>query len=158
MSEKNLSTEQPQASEAPRLPPSHVDPGRPGHRESTPPEGTAAPLRLVRRVGTVWRIDRRETFEALRRGRRRRDGPITVSWVAGDPAEPPRVAYTIGRRVGNAVVRNRLRRRLRMLIRDLAPVLRPGAYLIAAAPPAATLTYAQLEAHVHKALQELQKT
>jgi hypothetical protein len=32
-----------------------------------------------------------------------------------------------------------------MLIRQAGPQLRPGAYLIGAAPEAATLTYAQLE-------------
>ncbi|MBV9659683.1 MAG: ribonuclease P protein component [Acidimicrobiales bacterium] len=106
----------------------------------------------------IWRVEHRELFEVLRRARRRRHGPITISWVPGDPAEPPRVAYTIGRRVGTAVVRNRLRRRLRMLIREAAPTLRPGAYLIGVAPSATTWTYAQLEAHVHKALKELDRS
>jgi ribonuclease P protein component len=151
MSEENIPTEQPQAGQAPRLPASHVDPGRSGDHQGSPAQGSAPA------VGVVWRIERRNIFEALRRGRRRRDGPITISWVAGDPAEPPRVAYTIGRRVGTAVVRNQLRRRLRMLIREAAPQLRPGAYLVGVAPPAANLTYAQLEAHVYKALKEVQK-
>ena len=53
------------------------------------------------------------------------------------PTDPPRVAYATGRAVGAAVVRNRVRRRLRAAVRDQAPLLRPGrAYLIrAAAPP-----------------------
>ncbi|HWE57040.1 MAG TPA: ribonuclease P protein component [Acidimicrobiales bacterium] len=101
----------------------------------------------------MWRVEHRDTFEALRRGRRRRRGPLTVSWVPGDPAEPPRVAYTIGRRVGSAVVRNRLRRRLRMLMRQLATDLRPGAYLVGASPEAARLTYTQLEALVTAIIQ-----
>ena len=162
MSEKNVPTEQSKAGKAARVPSPHVDPGRSGHLEEPPAEGQAAPVGLaqpvVLRGDAVWRVDRREIFEALRRGRRRRNGPITISWVPGDPAEPLRVGYTIGRRVGTAVVRNRLRRRLRMLIREVAPGLRPGAYLIGVAPPAATLTYAQLEAHVYKALKELQRS
>lgn len=55
------------------------------------------------------------------------------------------MAYTVGRRVGPAVVRNRLRRRLRMLMRRHASDLQPGAYLIAATPEAAALSYHQLE-------------
>jgi ribonuclease P protein component len=66
------------------------------------------------------------------------------------------VAYTIGRRVGGAVVRNRLRRRLRALIRDAAPTLRPGAYLIGAAPAAAELGPDDLRAHLVRALKYIE--
>jgi ribonuclease P protein component len=59
--------------------------------------------------------------------------------VPGDPAEPPRVAFAVGRRVGGAVTRNRLRRRLRVLLRDPSLGLHPGAYLVSAAPGAADL-------------------
>ncbi|HMC39455.1 MAG TPA: ribonuclease P protein component [Acidimicrobiales bacterium] len=96
----------------------------------------------------IWRVERRDTFEALRRARRRRQGPLSISWVPGHPDEPPRVAFTIGRRVGPAVVRNRLRRRLRMLMRESASRLRPGAYLIGASPDAAQLPYPELRAAV----------
>ena len=148
MSEKNLPTEQPQAGQAPRLSSPHGDTGRAGHPEGASPEGPPAP------VGLIWRIERRDTFEALRRGRRRRSGPISVSWIEGDPSEPPRVGYTIGRRVGPAVVRNRLRRRLRTVMREAAPGLRPGAYLLGIAPAAAHLSYAQLKAAVTEALKD----
>lgn len=164
MSEENISTEQPQTGQAPWLPSPDVDSRRTGHLEGPPAEGPPPLVRLVgpghppRVADLVWRVDHRATFEALRRGRRRRDGPITISWVSGDPAEPPRVAYTIGRRVGPAVVRNRLRRRLRMLIRAIAPRLQPGAYLIGVAPPAVALTFAQLEAHLQKALKDFQSS
>jgi ribonuclease P protein component len=140
MSEENLPTEQPPASQATRLPSSHVDTRRSGDNQGPPAQGSPPP------VGLIWRVDRRDTFESLRRGRRRREGPITVSWVPGDPAEPPRVAYTIGRRVGSAVVRNRVRRRLRMLIRETAPQMAPGAYLIGVGPAAAVLSYEELRA------------
>ena len=41
-----------------------------------------------------------------------------------------------------------------MLMRDAAPGLRPGAYLVGAAPAAATLTYAELRAAVSSALKD----
>ena len=37
----------------------------------------------------------------------------------GDPA--PRAGFTVTKKIGNAVVRNRLKRRLRALVRDLLP-------------------------------------
>jgi ribonuclease P protein component len=79
-----------------------------------------------------------------------------MAWVPGDPTEPPRVAYTIGRRVGPAVVRNRVRRRLRMLIREAAPLLRPGAYLIGVGPEAALLSHDNLRTVLVKALKYIE--
>ena len=84
-----------------------------------------------------------------------RRGPITVTWLAGDPAEPPRVAYAIGRRAGGAVVRNRIRRRLRAIVREVAAQLRPGAYLVGASAGAASLSYRDLRATVCQALRAL---
>ena len=63
----------------------------------------------------------------------------------GVPGEPPRVAFAIGRPVGNAVARNRLRRRLRALCREQSADFAPGhAYLIGAAPGAADLPFSEL--------------
>jgi ribonuclease P protein component len=67
-----------------------------------------------------------------------------VSSAAGDP---PRVAFAIGRSVGNAVARNRLRRRLRALCADHADRLAPGhSYLVGATPEARDASYADLDA------------
>ncbi|WP_410051074.1 ribonuclease P protein component [Acidiferrimicrobium sp. IK] len=100
----------------------------------------------------MWRVDRRATFRALRSGRRRRSGPLTVSWVPGDPSEPPRVAFAIGKRVGSAVVRNRLRRQLRTCLRSAANRLPPGAYLVGAGPDAVHLSYEDLRMTLLRAL------
>ena len=62
------------------------------------------------------------------------------------------MAYTVGRRVGGAVVRNRVRRRLRAATREVRPVLRPGAYLISVGPEAARSSYRGLKAAVTEAL------
>jgi ribonuclease P protein component len=151
MSEANFPTQQPQAGEEPRVPASDVDPRGKGDPQSAPAQGSRPA------VGLIWRVDRRDVFLALREGRRRRCGPLTVSWVAGDPAEPPKVAYSIGRRVGSAVVRNRVRRRLRVLIRESANVLAPGAYLIGAGPGAASLDLESLRSCLNEALKGLNK-
>jgi ribonuclease P protein component len=72
--------------------------------------------------------------------------------VPGDPGEPPRVAYAIGRKAGGAVVRNLVRRRLRAIAREVVADLRPGAYLVGATAAAASLPYDDLRATVCSAL------
>src|SRR4051794_7109137 len=78
------------------------------------------------------RVRSARDFDALRRTKHRaRRGPIRVAWVpspvgAGDGSV--RVAFAVGRRVGGAVARNRLRRRLRAVCAGLS--LAPGDYLV----------------------------
>jgi ribonuclease P protein component len=69
-------------------------------------------------------------------GRRFRHGVLWCSWIADDAARPPRVAYALGRGVGGAVVRNRVRRQLRHAVADeqRGAGLPPGWYLIGAGP------------------------
>lgn len=66
---------------------------------------------------------------------------------------PPRVAYAVGREVGGAVTRNRVRRRLRASVAEHRAELRPGAaYLFGAGREAATVPFAELEAAVGELL------
>ena len=67
---------------------------------------------------------------------------------------PPAVAYAISRRVGNAVIRNRVRRRLRTAVARQERLLRPGhAYLVGVSPAAADVTYRELEDRVRECLE-----
>jgi ribonuclease P protein component len=78
--------------------------------------------------------------------------------VVGPGTEPPRVAYAVGRGVGTAVVRNRVRRRLRAATRAHAEELVPGcAYLVSAAAAAASSPYAELSASLHDSLRALRE-
>jgi ribonuclease P protein component len=77
---------------------------------------------------------------------------VTVTWVEGDPGQPVRVAYAVGRRVGGAVVRNRVRRRLRAVTTELAPSLPPGAYLLGATREGAAVSYEELRRNVAEAV------
>ncbi|MGZ4804962.1 MAG: ribonuclease P protein component [Ilumatobacteraceae bacterium] len=84
----------------------------------------------------IWRIRERSAFTRLaREGRRTRAGVLWCTYIPDPSAVPPRVAYALGRAVGPAVVRNRLRRRLRAMLDDSS--LPPGLYLIGAQPAAA---------------------
>ncbi|MDQ6927979.1 MAG: ribonuclease P protein component [Actinomycetota bacterium] len=93
---------------------------------------------------------------ALRRSRRRvRRGSLTVTWVPGTPSDPTRVAYAIGRKTGTAVVRNRIRRRLRAAARECHADLGAGAYLVGATAQASVVPYAQLKYSLGEALAAL---
>lgn len=84
-----------------------------------------------------------------------RAGALNVTWLPGPAGEPPALAFAIGRAVGPAVVRNRLRRRLRAIFTELAGELLPGTYLVNAAPAAAALDYGELRRIVSTVLAEL---
>ena len=62
------------------------------------------------------------------------------------------VAYAISRKVGGAVVRNRIRRRLRALVDGLDPP-RSGSYLIRCGLETGQLSYEQLQHHLYRALE-----
>jgi RNase P protein component len=85
-----------------------------------------------------------------------RRGPITI---ARAPAAngATRLAFAIARRVGPAVTRNRLRRRLRAIFAELSPP--PGSYLVSAGPSAGSResapTFEQLRDLVATAIRAL---
>lgn len=64
------------------------------------------------------------------------------------------VAYGISRAVGTAVVRNRLRRRLRALMREShdAGLVPAGRVLVSVSPAAVEADHALLRQHLHIAL------
>jgi ribonuclease P protein component len=76
---------------------------------------------------------------------------VTVAYAQVGEAPVPRVAYAVGKRVGNAVARNRLRRRLRAATSG-AEGLRTGAYLVSAGPAAAGLAFEELKREVARAM------
>lgn len=99
----------------------------------------------------IGRLRTRASFAALSAtGRRARRGVVRVTASVGSPDDEVIVGWAIGRPVGTAVVRNRVRRRLRAAIAELAP--RPGTYLVATDPAAATRSYAELRRDLAAAL------
>lgn len=68
--------------------------------------------------------------------------PLWCSFVPDSSLVPPRVAFAIGRATGSAVERNRLRRRLRSLLRERT--VPPGLYLIGGRAEACERTFVEL--------------
>jgi len=138
MREAHVPAEQPKAQEAPRLPVPHAKPGRSGGAQGPTPARPHAP------VGLIWRVRDRATFAVLARAERHARGPVTIRFVPGESDVPPRVAYAVSG-TGNAVVRNRLRRRLRAAVaRAEADLAAGGAYLVSAQREALTMPFDSL--------------
>ncbi|RKN46339.1 ribonuclease P protein component [Micromonospora endolithica] len=85
------------------------------------------------------------------------DPQATLSEPAWDGAEESsgssRAGFVVSKAVGNAVVRNRVRRRLRHLVRERLAALPPGSTLVVRAlPAAAEAPYARLAGDLDAAL------
>lgn len=125
--EEDLSTQYPATCSSPWFPPPHVHSGRSKH-PSCPSATGPCPA-----IGLILPIRDRSTFGLLSRlGSRVVISPLTAVFVSSDQlftqAESPplqgfhhpQVAFAVPRKVGNAVVRNRIRRRLRAVLQSLA--------------------------------------
>jgi ribonuclease P protein component len=94
-------------------------------------------------VPNVGRLRGRRAFADLaKRGRTVRSGPLRVRYLAA-PGDP-RVGYAIGKRTGAAVVRNRIRRRLRAAVASASVPLTSGFYLISTDASAERLPFDDL--------------
>jgi ribonuclease P protein component len=66
------------------------------------------------------RLRKRAEFLAVRRGEKRRGRLFLVEVLDRGDTAAARVGFTVTKKVGNAVVRNRVRRRLKEAVRVLA--------------------------------------
>jgi ribonuclease P protein component len=89
------------------------------------------------------------------------DGFLLQARDRADGTGAVRVGFTASKKIGNAVTRNRARRRLRALAREvLAGLARPGWDYVLVARPEATVTrpYADLRADLQRALRSVHRT
>jgi ribonuclease P protein component len=160
LNEADISAEQPQEGEDARLSPSYVDARWPGDHPGSPPARASSPDGIgspdfpgcygLRPPPTVRDA---ATFARLASiGRRGRSGPVAVRFLAGNEAGRVLFAYSVGRRYGSAVQRNRCRRRLRAIAAEAAPNLLPGAYLVEVRRGAESCGYGELRNLVLEAI------
>ncbi len=118
----------------------------------------------------AYRLTQARDFRrAIRTGRRAGSRTLVVHLSTGetgdtefdtesDSASPtgisgPRVGLVVSKAVGNAVIRNRVQRRLRHLAREqLAALPGSGVLVVRALPPAASATSAELGADLTRCL------
>ena len=134
--EENFSTKCAPSLKASRLPPAHVHQGWPSSHSEPPPS------RSVEAVGLIEPLRSRASFAVLAKHGRRRQGrwcwvrfaPRQLDQSSPDAPDVSEIGYAIGKKVGNAVVRNRIRRRLRPIIAaaaaDGSEAFTPGIYLV----------------------------
>lgn len=104
-------------------------------------------FRHLRRPGE-YRTNRRT-------GRSRRSSHFVVSMSPG-PGPGPRLGLTVSRKVGGAVARNRLRRRLREIFRlEMQRFPDASDVVIVALPGSAVLAYSQIRDQVLGCLERL---
>ena len=105
-----------------------------------------------------WSSHRRRTgdeFRAVTRGgaRSARSHVVVHLTLLTQGEEAPRVGFVVSKRIGNAVVRNRVTRRLREIVRPHLATLPPGsAIVLRALPGIDEQPFAELRADVDSAL------
>jgi ribonuclease P protein component len=162
MNETHIPAERTQTSEDPRVPQADVDQGRTSRDSLASCEGTPTTVGVSVAIQSarasspsVQPIGSRRTFEALRHTSfRGRSGPLSVSYLQQSTWSRTEVAYAINRRVGNAVVRNRLRRRMRAIMSEQAPSLPVGAYVVSTGPTGPLLGFDELKVAMSQALEK----
>jgi ribonuclease P protein component len=98
------------------------------------------------------RLLKRAQFLAVRRGEKRRGRLFLVEALDRGDTGAPRVGYTVTKKVGNAVVRNRIRRRLKEAVRvHAAADMAPGNdYVIVGRVEALTAPFGQIRTELSR--------
>jgi ribonuclease P protein component len=110
-------------------------PPDPPHTPAREPKADAKPVRL--RFGRGHRLTKAREFEAVHKARTRKTaGPLGVSAIPNGLAHS-RLGLSIGRRVGPAVVRSRVKRLIREAFRLEQRSLPPGLDLVVSVRSAA---------------------
>lgn len=105
-------------------------------------------------LAKAHRITRGADYRAIVRRGRRVALDHTVTYVrSGSSESPVRFGFIVGKAVGNAVRRNRLRRQMKAVCLQLLPQLREGTDIVVRALPAsADVTWATLQEEITRAV------
>jgi len=102
-----------------------------------------------------FRLHRSSDIQRVRRTGKSYAHPLLVLVVARNETPAKRVAFSVGKRLGGAVQRNRAKRRLREAVRPLVASISEGwDLLVVARAGAATADFADLTGAVRSLLQK----
>jgi len=123
--EENISTEQQKAQENARVPSPHEDRRRPESPQEQKGQGQEKTVRLMdERLTPQERIRKKKEFLTLYRTGSRYRGRYFHLIYRANSFEFSRLAIVVGKKVGNAVTRNRIKRRIRALFRRNKPLFK----------------------------------
>lgn len=88
-----------------------------------------------------------------RRGKKASCRELSLLYVR---SKEKRVGFSVSKKVGVAVVRNRTKRRLREAVRPLLPQMKSGLYVFVARPAAAECSFQELESRVKYLLRKVE--
>lgn len=102
------------------------------------------------------RLRKRADFLAVRRGEKRRGRLFLLEVLDRGDGGPARVGFTVTRKVGNAVVRNRVRRRLKEAVRvHAAGDMQPGSdYVIVGREDVLAAPFAEIGSELSRRLRK----
>jgi len=105
------------------------------------------------------RLLKHADFQAVyKNGRKHFSGNMTAFYRQGDRDAGPRVGFTVGKVLGGAVVRNRIRRRMRAAVRrHLRELAAPLDLVFDPRKSVMTLKFAQLDAEIAQVFAAVQR-
>jgi ribonuclease P protein component len=107
---------------------------------------------------TIARLTERRDFLAANKGKRvATPGFVLLVRARADDSDAKRVGFTVTKKVGNSVIRNRLKRRLRALARQALPVsgVTGADHVLIGRDAGLTRDYAVMAADLCKALERV---
>ena len=147
--EKDLPTQSASACQDTRIPHSHANPRRAPDAEAAPPEGSPSPDSVNPDSAAFpkqYRLLRRLEFQRVYNEGQRRSASLCTVFYRPNGLAQTRLGITVPRRLGTAVLRNRIKRRIREVFRLHRREL-PGGWdiVLNPRPAAATVAYPALE-------------
>lgn len=102
------------------------------------------------------RLRNREDFGRIyRNGKSFANGQFVVYWSKQRNADPFRLGVSASKKIGNAVMRNRMRRMVKEIVRHLEDRILPNTdFILIVRKPATTMTLKEMEKSVNHVLKK----